>query len=118
MSRFLKSFQYAFKGIRFAIAEQMNLKIQSCVAIVVVSAGFYVDVTDGEWLAIVLSIGLVITTELINTSLEHLVNLISPQHQPLAGKIKDIAAGAALVAAITSVVIGFIIFGKYLLPNP
>lgn len=117
MSRFLKSFQYAFKGIRLAITEQRNLKIQSCVAIVVVSAGFYVNVTEGEWLAIVLAIGLVMTTELINTSLENMVNLVSPQHQPLAGRIKDIAAGAALIAAITSVVIGFIIFGRYLLPN-
>ncbi len=117
MNRFLKSFQYALRGTRFAIAEQMNLKIHSCVAIVVVTAGFYFDVTEGEWLAIVLAIGLVMTTELVNTSIEHIVNLVSPQRQPLAGKIKDISAGAVLVAAITSGVIGLIIFGRYVLPN-
>lgn len=117
MNRFLKSFQYAFKGIWLAIAEQRNLKIHICVAIVVVSAGFYFGISKGEWLAIVLAIGLVMTTELINTSIEHIVNLVSPQHQPRAGKIKDIAAGAVLVAVITSVVIGLIIFGRHLLPN-
>ena len=117
MNRFLKSFLYAFRGIWLAFSEQPNLKIHFGVALVVVAAGFYLGITEGEWLAIVLAIGLVMTTELVNTSIEHIVNLVSPQHLPLAGKIKDIAAGAVLVAAITSGVIGFIIFGRYLLTN-
>ena len=66
-------------------------------------------------MVVVITMGFVIAMELINSSIEGLVNLVSPQHQPLAGKIKDIAAAAVLIAAITSVVIGFLVFHKYVI---
>ncbi len=115
MNRFIKSFQFAWKGIMTAFAEQRNFKFHISSALAVVAAGFIFDITDVEWLAIVLAIGFVLVTELINSSIEDIVNLLSPQQQPQAGKIKDIAAGSVLVAAIIAVFVGCIVFGKYLL---
>ena len=114
MNWFLKSFRFAWNGIRTAFAEQRNFKFHVSAALAVVAAGFIFGISEGEWIAIVLVIGFVITAELFNSSVEYIVNLISPQNQPLAGKIKDLAAGAVLVAAITAAVVGCIVFGKYL----
>ena len=68
-----------------------------------------------EWFAILICIGNVISLEMINTAIEHLVDLVEPNHNPKAGAIKDLAAGAVLVFSIISAVIGIMIFGKYIL---
>ena len=112
MKSFFKSFYYAFNGILTALT-QVNLRVHLTAAVVAVAAGFYFDITTGEWLMVILAIGFVISMELMNTAMEHLVNLVSPQHQPLAGKVKDIAAGAVLVASAAAGVIGVMIFWKY-----
>ncbi len=67
-----------------------------------------------EWVAIILCIGMVLATELINTAIERLVDLISPDRNPIAGQIKDIAAGAVLICAIAAAIVGLIIFIPYL----
>lgn len=113
MIRLFRSFHHAFRGIMSALS-QTNLRIHVAAAILVMAAGFYCDIEEGEWLAVVLAIGLVISLELMNTALEHLVDLVSPQHHDLAGKVKDIAAGAVLVASAVAAVIGVMIFWKYL----
>jgi diacylglycerol kinase len=112
MKRFFKSFMHALAGIWMA-ARQSNMKIQLAVAAGVMAAGFYFNIAASEWQAVVLAIALVISMEILNTAIEYFVDLVSPQHQPLAGKVKDIAAGAVLVAAIAAVVIGVMIFWKY-----
>ncbi len=114
MKRLFESFRSALNGILLGVSGQQNMKIHVTIAIMVVVVGFYFHISGGEWLAIVLCIGLVLSTELLNTALEHLVNLVSPHHQALAGKIKDVAAGAVLVLAIASSIVGLIIFSKYL----
>jgi diacylglycerol kinase len=114
MRRFFKGFRYALNGMASAL-RQPNLRIQLATAILAVAAGWYFDITAGEWLAVVIAIALVISMELMNTALEHLVDLISPEHHPKAGKVKDIAAGAVLAAAIAAVVIGVIVFWKYVM---
>ena len=113
MNQFINNIGFAWKGIKKAFSEQRNLRFHFSAALAVVAAGFYFEITAEEWMALVLTIGLVVTLELLNTAVEGLVDLVSPQHQPLAGKIKDIAAGAVLIAAITSIIIGFLIFHKY-----
>lgn len=112
MKRFFKSFQHALRGIATALS-QVNLRIHLAAAVLAVAAGWYFNITSGEWLAVVIAIALVVSMELVNTAFEHLVNLVSPEHQPLAGKVKDIAAGAVLLAALGAVVIGVLVFGKY-----
>ena len=115
MKNLLKSFIYAIHGLWSGISDQRNLKFQLGVAIVVVGAGFYLSITAMEWCLILLCIAMVIGLELVNTALENLVDLVTLERKPLAGKIKDIAAGAVLLVSIFSVVIGVVIFRKYLM---
>lgn len=114
MQKFLKGFTYAVHGIRIAFAEQLNLKVQAVAAFVVLLTGFYFNITRMEWIALVLTIALVLSLELANTALESLVDLVTIERKPLAGKVKDIAAGAVLVASFAAVVVGFLIFSTYI----
>ena len=115
MRIFLRSFNYAWKGILKAVREERNLKVQLLIALVVIYAGFYFHISDAEWVAILLCTAMVIGLELINSAIESLVDLISPEWNPLAGKVKDIAAGAVLFVSIISLVVGILIFHKYIL---
>lgn len=111
----LKSFVYAGKGIHILINKEHNAWIH-CVAIILVTiAGFHFNITKGEWIAVILCFGLVLAAEALNTAIERLVDLVSPEKNPLAGEVKDVAAGAVLICAITAVIVGGIIFIPYLL---
>jgi diacylglycerol kinase (ATP) len=114
--RLLRSFYYALRGLRFAIKEQPNFQMHVVIAIVVIGAGFHFMINEAEWIAVLLSMGLVFTAELINTSVENLVDMVSPTRHPLAGKIKDIAAGAVLIAGVIAGTVGVIVFGRYMFP--
>jgi diacylglycerol kinase len=116
MLEFIKSFLYAFKGIRASLVEQRNLKVQCLVALITIGAGFYYGISAVEWCLVLMMIGLVTGLELVNTAIEDIVNLVTTEWKPLAGKVKDIAAGAVLVVSIIAVVVGMIIFKKYVLP--
>lgn len=115
MVEFLKSFLNAFRGIRASLVEQRNLKVQSLIAITTIGAGFYFSITAMEWCVVLLTIALVIGLEMVNTAIEDLVDLVTTEWKPLAGKVKDMAAGAVLVASILAVIIGVIIFRKYVI---
>lgn len=86
------------------------MKIHFVSAVVVIIAGFFTGLSISEWLVIILLIALVISTEMVNTAIETVVNLVSPEFHPLAKKAKDVAAGAVLVFAIASAIIGLLIF--------
>ena len=106
----IKSFGYAFKGIFIVFKTQHNILIHLLAALVVVTAGIIFELELHQWGLVVLSIGLVLVAEMINTALEWLVDLVSPDYHKKAGLIKDVAAGAVLIAAIIAVIIGFIVF--------
>lgn len=110
----LRSFGYAWKGIRSCIGKEQNLSFHLLATPTVVAAGYLAGITRTEWMLVILCIGLVIAAELFNSAIEQLVNLVSPQRHPLAGRVKDIAAGAVLVCAATAAIIGLIIFIPYL----
>ncbi|RZK43567.1 MAG: diacylglycerol kinase family protein [Pedobacter sp.] len=110
MNKFLKSFGYAFNGLFYAFNTQLNFKVHCLVAIVVIALGLYVDLTRSEWLWIALSIVLVIVVELLNTGMELIVDLLSPERQAKAGAIKDLAAAAVLFSAIFAIAVGFSVF--------
>ncbi|MBR6433364.1 MAG: diacylglycerol kinase family protein [Bacteroides sp.] len=114
MKKQLYGFGYAWKGIRCCIGKEQNLSFHLIAAIIVVIAGFILSITKIEWTIVILCIGVVIAAELFNTAIERLVDLVSPQQHPIAGKVKDIAAGAVLVCAVTAAIIGLIIFVPYL----
>lgn len=100
----------AYQGVWDAISGERNLKIDLVVAVCVVLLGFLFRLPSDCWLAIVICIGLVVSLETANTAIEAVVDMVSPEYHVLAKKAKDCAAGSVLIAAITSVVVGLIIF--------
>lgn len=114
MSAFFRSFVYAFKGIALSWREQRNIKVQSVVACITAAGGFYFNITATEWCLILLATGLVIGLEIVNTAIEGMVDLVTLERKPLAGKVKDVAAGAVLFASVIAVIIGVLVFRKYL----
>ena len=110
----IKSFGYAFKGIASLVKKEHNAWIH-CTAIVVVTlAGFYFDITHTEWCIVVICFGLVLAAEGFNTAIERLVDLVSPDYHPIAGDVKDVAAGAVLICAIAAAIVGMIVFIPYI----
>lgn len=112
--RRLNSFGYALKGISAAFRSEINLRWHVLSAGAAVALGFYFSLTAVEWALVCFAIGLVWMAELFNTALEVVVNLVSPNFHPLAGKAKDIAAGAVLIASLTALVVGALVFVPYL----
>ena len=115
LNKFFKSFSYALKGIWSSIGDQRNLKVQFLIALITVGAGFYFHISQIEWCIILVTIASVIGLEMMNSAIENLVDLVTRQHDPLAGKVKDIAAGAVLFASLLAVIIGVLVFKKYLM---
>ncbi len=107
------SFKYALSGIYQAFKEEPNLKIHFLIAGVVLIANFYYKVTKTDWILSLLLIGLVLTAELTNTSLETVVDSFTNEHHPGAKKAKDVSAAAVLIVTITSVVVGILIYLPY-----
>lgn len=111
----IKSFSYAFKGIAVLFSTQINARIHAVVLSFVVAAGFYFRIEKMEWLVIALIAALVLSAEAMNTAVEFVVDLVSPDHHPLAGKAKDVAAAAVLITAFGAIIIGLIIFLPHVL---
>jgi diacylglycerol kinase len=112
--KWLRSFGHAWNGLKVAVRDELNLKIHLAAAATVVMMGFYFHITVAEWLILLLLMAVVIGMELMNTAIENLTDLVSRERNPLAGKVKDIAAAAVLVVSFISVVIGLLIFAKYI----
>jgi diacylglycerol kinase (ATP) len=108
--RLIRSFGYAFRGIATMLATQANARIHAAATVAVIVAGAGLKISPLEWCAVVLAIGLVWAAEGFNTAIEALVDLASPEIHPLAGRAKDVAAGAVLCAAIAAAIVGAVIF--------
>lgn len=106
----IQSFIFAFAGIRDLFKAEPNVIIHSIAGIIVIAMGCYFSLTATEWCFIVFAISIVFCAEAFNTALEYLTNLVSPDYHELAGKTKDVAAGAVLFAAIGAAIVGLIIF--------
>jgi diacylglycerol kinase len=109
------SFKYAFDGIATAFRDQPNLKLHFFAGIAVIFISYFLNISKAEWLVIIFTIGFVITAELTNTAIEEVVDSFTDQVHPAAKKAKDVAAAAVLVASITAVIIGLVIFLPYIL---
>lgn len=110
MKNFLRSFKYAFEGIVTGIKEEQNMKIHISIMILVIIFGIILKISKIEWIICIILFGLVISMELINTAVENTVDLITKEKNEQAKIAKDVAAGAVLVTAIASAIIGLIIF--------
>lgn len=115
MSKFIRGFGYAFSGLGYAFKSQLNFKVHIFIAFLVGFAGYWFKLSATEWLWIIASIAMVLVVELLNTAIEVLVDLVSPDIHPKAKIIKDVAASAVLVAAITAAGIGLVVFVPKLL---
>jgi diacylglycerol kinase len=110
MGKLFKSFAYAFTGIKTTFTSETNFKIHLLAAIIVITLGIVLNITVMEWVIIIFCIALVIIIEMINTAIEKLCDVVHKGAHPVIKMVKDIAAGAVLVAAASSLIIGFIIF--------
>lgn len=108
--RFLRAVRYALAGIGYGIRTQRHLRFHLIAAVAAVVMGFIVSLTLVQWAILLLTIAVVISAELINTAIESVVDLVSPDHHHLAKAAKDTAAGAVLVVAMTAIIIGFLLF--------
>ena len=110
MKTFLRSVHFAFQGAVQFFSRQRNARIQTVMGIAAISLGFIVSITPYQWLLVLFCIGLVISLEMINSAIEIFCDMVTTDFHPRIKVIKDVAAGAVLVASIASLIIGLIIF--------
>jgi diacylglycerol kinase (ATP) len=109
----LKSLIFAFKGAFKLLFTEHSIMVQSSIAIIMTFVGFYFGISKTEWLFQIMSIGLIISIEGLNTAVEKVCDFVHPDFHHKIGFIKDIAAGAVFFAAITAIIIGLIIYIPY-----
>ncbi len=110
MRTFLRSVLFAMQGIKQFFSRDRNGKIQTVIGVLAITLGFTVSLSAFQWLLVLFCIGLVISLEMINSAIERYCDLITTDFHPGIKIIKDVAAGAVLVASIMSLIIGLIIF--------
>lgn len=106
----VKSFRYAFEGLATALKQEPNMRFHFVVAALSLVAAFYFKLSSVEWAILILTISMVIILELLNTTIEELVDLASPNIHPKAKIAKDVAAAAVLWGAIAAIIIGVLLF--------
>ncbi len=106
----IKSFGFAFHGLKILFKEEHNARIHLIATVCVVIAGITFKVSALEWIALVLAIGLVLSLEILNSAIENMADFISLQKHDAIKKIKDLAAAAVLIAAAAALVVGLIVF--------
>lgn len=111
--KIVASTRHALRGLRFLL-EERNARMLVAGTLATVAAGFYFELEPLEWCAVVLAMTALWVAEGLNSALERLTDLVSPGFHPLAGKAKDIAAGAVLLACVGAVSIGLVVFGPRL----
>ena len=106
----IKSFSYAFAGLRVLLREEHNAWIHAAATILVVAASFLLRISYIEWIAVLIVIGMVFSAEIVNASIERIADFVSPGKDNRIRDIKDLAAAAVLVCAITAAIVGLIVF--------
>lgn len=111
----LRSFVYAGRGIGVMLESQSNARVHGVATLAVVALGLALQLSRADWLFLVLAVVSVWASEALNTALEFLCDVASPDFHPLVGKAKDVAAGAVLICALGAAIVGFLVFGPPLL---
>ena len=110
----IKSFSFALRGLAVLFKSQKHFRFHLFAAVCTVAAGVLLDISRPEWILIILTISSVLAAEAFNSALEFALDAYSEEYNPLIEKAKDTAAGAVLICAVASVIIGVIIFGPRL----
>lgn len=111
----IKSFSYAFAGIRVLLREEHNARIHLVAAVAAVAAGFLFGITPGQWTAVVIVIAMVFSAEAVNSAIERTADFVKEERDDRKRDIKDLAAGAVLICAIGAAVVGIIVFLPYVI---
>lgn len=110
LKKLIESFKYAFTGIKTAIKKEQNMKIHFAIATLVVILGILLKISKIEWIICIISIAMVISAEAFNTAIETTIDMITTEKNEKAKIAKDVSAGAVLIVAIGTAIIGIIIF--------
>lgn len=110
IKKLIKSFGYAYNGIKETIRNEQNIKVHILVMFLVIVAGIILRIEKIEWIICIILFGFVIASELFNSAIENTVDLVTKEKNENARKAKDAAAGGVLVSAIAAAIIGCIIF--------
>jgi diacylglycerol kinase len=110
IKKFINSFKYPMSGLRYAYKNEQNLMVDIGMAVLVIIAGILFKISIAEWAILTITVGLVISLELVNTAIEAVVDLVTENYHPLAKVAKDTSAAAVLVLAIVAIIEGLIIF--------
>ena len=105
-----RSFLFAMQGFRTAVLTERNIKLMLGGAVFAIAMGLILRIDAVSWAVIVVCIGAVLVTELLNTAIETIVDLVSPEFHPLAGRAKDIAAAASWTMSLAAAIAGIIIY--------
>lgn len=111
-----KSFEFALKGVRRALIEEPNFKIHIAISLIAIVGAFLLGFEKVEWIILILTISSVIILELLNTAVEALVDLLSPEVHSKAEIAKDVSAAAVFIAALASIIVGIFLFLPKILP--
>ena len=115
VGRLIKSFTYAWRGLFKTFHEEQNLRIQTVSALLAMALGLFFRISQGEWLALILAIGLVLILEIVNSAVERVTDVLKPRINTYVKEIKDIMAAAVMLASITAAAVGLVIFIPHLL---
>lgn len=114
LRRTLYSFRHAGRGFAWAFSSQANLRVHFAAALVVLLAAVLLRFSAIEVVGLLLCFAIVIAAELFNTTLEVLIDYAWPEHHPMIGRAKDVAAAAVLVAAIGTAIVGILLFARHI----
>jgi len=106
----IKSFSYAFCGLKTALQEEHNARIHLVAAVLALGCAAFFELNSYEWIAVVFAIGFVFSMELLNSAIENMADFVSPQRHDTIRKIKDLSAAAVLISALAALVVGLIVF--------
>ena len=112
---FRRSFLFAMQGFRTALRQERNIKVMLAGGAFAVAMGLILRIDAVSWAVVLVCCGMVIAAELLNTAIETVVDLVSPEFHPLAGQAKDIAAAASWVLSLTAAVVGVIVYANALI---
>ena len=112
LSREAESFACAFRGIGSLLKSEVHARFHLAATVAAIALGWWFEITAGEWIAVILAIGVVWTAEALNTAIEYVADLAHPDEHPEVKKLKDLAAAAVLFASIAALAVGAIVFLK------
>lgn len=110
-----KSFTHAGRGLWIFVKTTHNAWLHILFFIIAIVLGVFFNITNIEWILLIITGGTVLSAEAFNTAIEIDINLTSPEFHPFARDTKDVSAGAVLISSVVAIVVGILIFGKYIL---